>query len=211
MYKKTQSLYISLGFYFFIFAESARFPPCFNWLLYQSARGPCTRVCQSPCDHHTPTQPQRDRQNLDTAPLYLYVVGNRLGIHCETSLLYSKNPGGSESPQSFSESLSVRYWMLLFMSSGLILILREKGAKHYSTSEGGGVYLCMAGARSQSAAFLFFTKAILITGDSIWKVDPSLVSLPSFVCSFDHSEKWFVRWDKHSGSKPQPALIKGNC
>lgn len=40
--------------------------------------------------------------------------------------------------------------MLLFMSSGLILILREEGGKHYSTGEGGGVYLCMAGTRSPS-------------------------------------------------------------
>ena len=74
--------------------------------------------------------------------------------------------------------------MLFFMSSGLILILRAKGAKYYSSTEGGGVHLCMPGKRSPS--FSFFNETILITAKSIWKAD---LRLWSFMWSFDRSEK----------------------
>ena len=99
-----------------------------------------------------------------------------------------------------------------FMSSGLILILREKGSQTLLNHwRWWSVFMHGRHRITKCGIFLFHQSDIDNAELHLGKSTPALVSHSSFICSFDHSEKWFVRWDEHSGAKPQPALMKGNC
>lgn len=90
------------------------------------------------------------------------------------------------------------------------LIHKERVSKYYSINE-SEVYLHMAARRSPSATCFFSTKAILITGTPSGKPTSALVSLPSFICSFDHSEKVICALGQTQWSKAPPVLMKENC
>lgn len=69
--------------------------------------------------------------------------------------------------------------MLLFMSSWLILIL---GEREQNITQPVKVVECIYARQAEDHQvrlfFPFFTKAILITGNSIWKADFSLCVTP---------------------------------